>query len=138
MQEQIPAMLDCTCPKSVRRQAAHDERNYFIISNSQDKLSPAARKLIRSQVMRGKNRRRVASPVDPGTWINRELEPAQDSSIVSCPQKDLSGSGLATIRYAEPMQPYMYDLIWTCKPPSPVPTGDQRVLINVPQPSMSS
>jgi hypothetical protein len=120
-------MLDRTNLKTFRGESGRGEVNHFIISTSHEKLSPAARKLIRSHVMRGKNRRKIAgSEVKFGTWINsgpEELEAAQECNELSYPRRDISGSGLSTLPYADLMQPYMYDLILICKPspynPSP-------------------
>lgn len=94
--------------------------NIFIITTSVDEPNAAARKLIRSHVMRGKNTKTVVSSnLKPGAWINRDgaeetLEHVEKVKTASGPRIEFAGSGLCTFRFADGVQPYMADLIFKC------------------------
>ncbi|KUJ15199.1 uncharacterized protein LY89DRAFT_106229 [Mollisia scopiformis] len=95
------------------------EDNPFIVSTSSDRTNSAARRLIRSHVMRGKNRRKSpSSSMKTGAWLNsgtcsdEELVSAQRECILSGPGLGFFGSGLRLIPFADDMQPYMLDLVF--------------------------
>jgi hypothetical protein len=94
----------------------------FIVSSSLDKPDPNARQIIRSHVMRGKNRRKRASDFPRlGSWINQKTSqhPQLDSAAVPAPYFPLPmqmGSDLAlTHTIAYDMQPYELDLVFKCE-----------------------
>ncbi|TVY44661.1 hypothetical protein LOCC1_G007048 [Lachnellula occidentalis] len=89
----------------------------FIVNTTIEKPDPKARQLIRSHVMRDKNRRKP--PADGSklkSWINEE------SSQRSVPVSDLYfplpihiGSGMPLVQLAYDMPPYALDLVYKCK-----------------------
>ncbi|KAF8849032.1 hypothetical protein BDZ45DRAFT_773889 [Acephala macrosclerotiorum] len=102
-----------------KNQNSTGSTNIFIVSTSLDEPNTAARKLIRSHVMRGKNAKKVASShLKPGAWINRDggaegdLVRTEEVSTLSGPRMEFTGSGLSTFQFADDVQPYMADLIF--------------------------
>jgi hypothetical protein len=88
----------------------------FIISTTSGKPDAAARKLIRSQVMRGKNRTKPLSiPVKQGAWIEEGAANRNRHVQLLGPGLELSGTGLSIVKFADEMQPYMLDLVFKCK-----------------------
>lgn len=89
----------------------------FIVNTSIGKANTASRKVIRSHVMRAKNKRMPkASPPRPGTWINSEIdhEARRTQAQIPKPRFEFAGTGLSTTRFADDMQPYMMDLVYKC------------------------
>jgi hypothetical protein len=94
----------------------------FIVSSSLDKPDPNVRQVIRSHVMRGKNRRKRASDFPKlRSWINQETSqhPQLESAAVPAPYFPLPlqmGSDLTlTHTIAYDMQPYELDLVFKCE-----------------------
>lgn len=88
----------------------------IIIGTTSGKPDEAARKVIRSQVMRGKNRTKpLSNAVTRGAWIHR-CSAVRDNHIhVPSPSLEFSGTGLSMVTFADKMQPYMLDLVFKCK-----------------------
>jgi hypothetical protein len=94
----------------------------FIVSSSLDKLDPNTRQVIRSHVMRGKNRRKRASDFPRlRSWINQETSQHSqlESAPVPAPYFPLPmqmGSDLTlTHTIAYNMQPHELDLVFKCE-----------------------
>lgn len=86
----------------------------FIVSGSKGKPGLNARHLIRSHVMRGKNRRKGAADKQPrlGSWINRE---SSQPAGLYLPVPLHIGSALPLTQFAYTMPPYALDLIFKCE-----------------------
>jgi hypothetical protein len=95
-----------------------------------DKIDEAARKLIRSHVMKGKNIGKVrAWPTrkrDQEVLCSREITTGHRLSSASCKSKDSTetmglsiplqvGSTFSSVTFAGEYQPYMANLIYQCK-----------------------
>jgi len=97
----------------------------FIVNTSLDKPDAATQRLIRSHVMRGKNRRNKRIPglfiTDGRTHERREASEAGSSNAAAAssrlgPLTRLAGSNFALTRFASDMEPYMLDLVFKCMP----------------------
>ena len=106
----------------------------FIVSTSLDKPDAAARKLIRRHVMRGKNRRNERIPglclvggrplLLPGSGHSaaeertvkapEENDEHRNRPPLARPQRQLTGSDFALTRFADPVEPYMLELVLGC------------------------
>ena len=107
----------------------------FVVSTSAEKLSPEARKLIRSHVMLGKNQGKIWSPQRK----RREGRKSADkSSSDQTPDRQPSGSlitlshsaippkigsDLSTVRFADAVEPCVVEVVFRCNLiPSSFPT----------------
>ncbi|KAK4182578.1 hypothetical protein QBC35DRAFT_395685 [Podospora australis] len=92
--------------------------NPFIIVDTTAKIDPAARKQIRSHVMRGKNRKRHGvdrEKVAPGSWIGNQPggAPPDSQAVVELPNLRIPrrvGNDMSHLQFIETMDPYMVDL----------------------------
>jgi hypothetical protein len=90
--------------------------NPFIISTTSGKPNAAARRLIRSHVMVGKNRTKslgIAIKLDP--WSDEHVAKQPNHVQIPDPHLDISGAGLSVMTFADEMQPYMLDLVFQCQ-----------------------
>jgi hypothetical protein len=88
----------------------------FIVNDAAGKPDAAARKLIRSHVMRGKNRTKpLGISVNTGSWIKCSESHEHDRSRLSSLSRQFSGTGLSLIKFPDETQPYMLDLAFKCK-----------------------
>jgi hypothetical protein len=91
-------------------------RDVIFVSNNSGKPNAASRKLIRSQVMRGKNRTKPLScPMKRGGWINQHAVSRSYQVEIPKPSLEFSGTGLSLVTFADEMQPYMLDLVFKCR-----------------------
>jgi hypothetical protein len=102
-QAHVAALVDKTC-------------DVIFVSNNSGKPNAAVRKLIRSQVMRGKNRTKPLSfPMRRGGWINQHAASRNCNVEIHKPSLEFSGTGLSLVPFANEMQPYMLDLVFKCR-----------------------
>lgn len=93
----------------------------FIINSPSNKLDPNARRLVRSHVMQGKNRRHRAADLPRlKSWINQESsqQPQLNPSAVPdvyFPLLFQIGSDLPVTQFACEMPPYALDLVFKCE-----------------------
>ncbi|KAI9037492.1 uncharacterized protein KD926_000287 [Aspergillus affinis] len=106
--------------RALGRHTSHDAiYQPFIVTTSLGRPNKATRKLIRSHVMRGKNRaKHVEAGVVYGSWINSSL-PAKPAGILKAeetglwiPQPRTLCRDLETFTFADQIKPYMLDLIF--------------------------
>jgi hypothetical protein len=101
--------------QTATRAAEPPKAPFLIVTTCSAKLDPAARKQVRSHVMRGKNRKQ-RQPQDgaaPGSWIN-----GRDQEAISWTIPPRVGNDMTHIPFAEKMEPYMAELAFRCMCPT--------------------
>ncbi|KAG0649238.1 hypothetical protein D0Z07_4287 [Hyphodiscus hymeniophilus] len=106
-------MVRTIVPGHITDQTTEQHKLAFIVSSSQDKPDPNARRFIRSHVMQGKNRRKRAD--QPESWINRKNGQHYDCIAhfdPYLPPPLRIWSDLPITEFALDMPPYGLDLVF--------------------------
>jgi len=90
---------------------------FILVTTPAAKLDPAARRRLRSHVMRGKNKKKVKMSGSSvlGSWINDQQHDSLGlSRVASSPIFPRVGTVMSHIPFVEDMNPNKWELIYKC------------------------